>query len=289
MNEFNYNFVFFGTSEFSVIVLETLRGRGITPKALVTTPDRPQGRKLIMTSSPAKQWAEKNGVAVLQFEKLNSDAVSALKNIAADFFIVASYGKIIPQSILDIPPNGALNIHPSLLPKYRGASPLQSAILADDQNTGVTIIKMDAEMDHGPVVAIQKVEITDWPPTITDLEHTLAMAGTQLLADHIDEYLSGSLIPKEQNHEKATFTKKVTKEDGLIDIKDESSENQRLSFLKFQAFRGWPGIYFFTERKSKKIRVSVKEAKFEEEKFIITRVTPEGGKEISYEEFLRGC
>lgn len=287
MNPAPYNFIFFGTSEFSVITLETLRGRGILPRAIVTTPDRPQGRKLIMTPPPAKVWAIKNGVPVFQFEKLHTDAVSALSDLKADFYIVASYGKIIPQAVLDIPPSGSLNIHPSLLPSYRGASPLQSTILGDDPNAvGVSIIKMDSLMDHGPIVSMRKIEISEWPPAVTDLEHELAITGTQLLADNLDQYLDGSLKPKEQEHDKATFTKKISKEDGLIDIE---TSNQRTSFLKFQAFRGWPGVYFYKERKGKKIRVSVKDARFEDGKFIITRVTPEGGKEISYEEFLKGC
>ncbi|MES3005611.1 MAG: methionyl-tRNA formyltransferase [Patescibacteria group bacterium] len=288
MNNTSSQFVFFGTSEFSIIVLETLRGRGLLPKAIVTTPDRPQGRKLVTAAPPVKIWAQENGVAVLQFEKLNDDAISTLSNLKVDFFIVASYGKIIPQAILDIPTKGALNIHPSLLPLYRGASPLQSTILADDSDTGVTIIKMDALMDHGPIVAARKVKIADWPPTVTELEHTLAISGTQLLADHLDEYINNTLTPIEQDHHKATFTKKISREEGLINIKDESDANARISFLKFQAFQGWPGTYFFTERKGKKIRVTIKDAKFEEGKFIITKVTPEGGKEISYEEFLRG-
>lgn len=284
----NSKFIFFGTSEFSVIALETLRGRGLLPEVIVTTPDRPQGRKLIITPPPAKVWAKENGIEVLQFEKLNDEAVETLKNFSAEFYIVASYGKIIPQAILDIPTKGALNIHPSLLPLYRGASPLQSTILADDSNTGVTIIKMDAQMDHGPIIAKTKVEITNWPPTVIELEHTLAISGTQLLADHLEDYLNGNLEPEEQDHDKATFTKKITKEDGLINIVDQSEENNRKSFLKFQAFQGWPGTYFFTDRKGKNIRVAIKDAKFEDGKFIITKVTPEGGKEISYEEFLRG-
>ncbi len=284
-----YNFIFFGTSEFSIIALEMLRGRGIVPQVIVTTPDRPQGRKLIMTPPPAKIWAGKNGVDVLQFEKLDNEAVEVLTSLKADFFVVASYGKIIPQTILDIPQKGALNIHPSLLPHYRGASPLQSMILADDAKVGVTIIRMDAQMDHGPIIAKREIEITNWPPSVTELEHVLAIAGAQLLADNLDAYLDGTLVGEEQEHEKATFTKKISKGDGLLDIIDQTPTNARTSYLKFQAFHGWPGTYFFTERKGKNIRVAIKEAKFEDDKFVIVEVTPEGGKQMSYEEFLRGC
>lgn len=276
-------FIFFGTSEFSVIVLETFRGRGMLPHAIVTTPDRPQGRHMIVTPPPTKKWAQVHGIKVFQFEKLDADAVATLQNERVNIFVVASYGKIIPQSILNIPLHGALNIHPSLLPKYRGASPLQSMILADDMDTGVTIIKMDALMDHGPIVAQQKVAQANWPVSWRALEHSLAISGAQLLADNIERYILNVSELKEQKHEQATFTKKIVKEDGLIDI-----TKDRESYLKYQAYLGWPGVFFYTERKGKNIRVAIKEAKFEDDTFIITRVTPEGGKEISYEEFKKG-
>ena len=287
-------FIFFGTSEFSVIALETLRGRGILPLAIVTTPDRPQGRKLIITEPPTKVWAKEHSIGVFQFEKLDADAVSTLTKIKADLFIVASYGKIIPQSILDIPRFGCLNIHPSLLPKYRGASPLQTTIISDDHETGVTIIKMDAGMDHGPIVTSKKVSFENWPPTFGDMEKQLAITGAEILADSIPAYISGSLEPTEQKHEEATFTKKIMKEDGLIDPFSADPQTLRLAYLKIHAFEGWPGAYFFTERKGTKIRVVAKEAKYESgvdgspDTLTLTRVVPEGGKEMAYEDFQKG-
>ena len=277
--------IFFGTSIFSVEVLEQFKARGLIFDAIVTTIDKPQGRKLIMTPPPAKIWAAENNVKVYQFEKLK-DSVDELKNLNPDLFIVASYGKIIPQSILDLPKKGALNIHPSILPEYRGASPLQTCILDDSKNIGVTIIKMDAEMDHGPIVAMKKVEIPNWPVNVLELKKILGKEGADILIANLEGYLDGSLKLAEQDHSKATFTKKITKADGEIDINGDQWKN----YLKAQAFFGWPGTFFFTERHGKKIRVKINSASFDKEnnKMIIEKVTPEGGKEMAYADFLRG-
>jgi len=277
--------IFFGTSIFSVEVLEQLKARGLIFDAIVTTVDKPKGRKLIMTPPPAKVWATENNVKVFQFEKLK-DSIDELKNLNPDLFIVASYGKIIPQSILDLPKNGALNIHPSILPEYRGASPLQTCILDDSKNIGVTIIKMDAEMDHGPIVAMKKVDVKNWPINVLELKKLLGKEGSDILIANLEGYLDGSLKLVEQDHSKATFTKKITKADGEIDI----SGDQWKNYLKTQAFFGWPGTFFFTERHGKKIRVKINSASFDKEnnKMMIEKVTPEGGKEMAYADFLRG-
>jgi methionyl-tRNA formyltransferase len=277
--------IFFGTSIFSVEVLEQLKARGLIFDAIVTTVDKPQGRKLIMTPPPAKIWATENNVKVFQFEKLK-DSVDELKNLNPDLFIVASYGKIIPQSILDLPKKGALNIHPSILPEYRGASPLQTCILDDSKNIGVTIIKMDAEMDHGPIVAMKKVDVENWPVNVLELKKILGKEGSDILIASLEEYLDGSLKLVEQDHSKATFTKKITKANGEIDINGDQWKN----YLKTQAFFGWPGTFFFTERHGKKIRVKINSASFDKEnnKMMIEKVTPEGGKEMAYADFLRG-
>jgi len=144
--------VFFGTSRFSVIVLEELKKAGIMPELVVTAPDTPQGRKLILTPPPVKAWAQENGVKFLQPQKLDDSFIGQLSKVNAQLFLLASYGKIIPQKVLDLPQHGTLNVHPSLLPKYRGPSPIQSQILADDKNVGVSIILLDEKMDHGPIV-----------------------------------------------------------------------------------------------------------------------------------------
>ena len=243
-------------------------------------------KEIVIKADPAKVWAINNRVEVYQFEKLKDEAVEVLKNEHADLFIVASYGKIIPQTVLDLTKFGALNVHPSILPEYRGASPLQTSILEDSKNVGVSIIKMDAEMDHGPIFAIKKVSIENWPVNILELKKILATEGANILMDSLPQYLDGTLKLTEQDHSKATFTKKIVKSDGEINLESDTWKN----YLKIQAFFGWPGTFFFTERHEKKIRVKINKATFDKENahLIIERVTPEGGKEMNYEDFLRG-
>ena len=154
-------FVFFGTPELSVEILEHLKENGFIPSLIVTNPDRPQGRKMILTPPPVKLWAQKNEIKFLQPEKLDSVFNLQLATYNPQLFIVVAYGKILPKKVLEIPEKGTLNIHYSLLPKYRGASPIESAILNDDKDTGVSIMLMDERMDHGPVVAQQRPEITN--------------------------------------------------------------------------------------------------------------------------------
>ncbi len=315
--------IFFGTSNFSIIVLERLLELGIKPSYIVTVPDRPQGRKMLITPPPIKVWAEAHNINVLQFEKLNDDAVVALKNISGstvndtdtDMYVVASYGKIIPQKVLDIPTFGTLNIHPSLLPKYRGATPLQTTILNDDSDIGVTIIQMDKEMDHGPIVATRAVSTENWPLGFFEIENILALVGADMLAETIPLYVEAiknksSDFFADQNHSLATFTKKITREDGLIDIdgtlagleSELTGDKGWNNFLKYKALEDWPQLYFFIDRNSayassineietpnkQKMRVKIKTAEWDakENKMQITLLTPEGKKDMHWKDFL---
>ncbi len=280
----NITFAFFGTDEFSVAVLERLARNGLTPSVVITAPNRPQGRGLVLMSPPATIWAEQHSIRVLQPERLDDDFGATLTAAQCPLFVVASYGSLLPKSILSIPAHGVLNVHPSLLPKYRGSSPLESAILADDKNTGVTIMCMDEKMDHGPIVAQQEISLPDWPPKRSELARMLAEAGGALLSEIIPHWISGKKTSVAQDETRATYTKKITKEDGLIDL----TENPYKNFLKIRAFDGWPGTYFFTEQKSKKVRVVIKEARYENDLLRILRVVPEGKKEMEYDDFLRG-
>ena len=280
---------FFGTSLFSVGVLDELVAQDIVPILIITTPDRPQGRKLIMTPPPVKVWAEKNNIDVLQPDPLDDDFTTEMKNTDWDLFIVASYGKILPKQLLDIPQQGTLNVHPSLLPKLRGASPIQTAILEDKkEDVGVSIILLDEQVDHGPIVAQASVELEEWPLKKVVLEQLLSHEGGKLLAETIPLLVSGKITPEEQKHDEATFTKQIKKEDGLIDLNGDAYTN----YLKIRAFEGWPGTYFFAEKKensaSQRIRVKIVDADFKNGKLTITRVIPEGKKEMSFEDFLRG-
>ena len=281
----NYSFVFFGTPDLSVRILEELARVGLLPSLIVASPDKPQGRKLILTPPPTKRWAEAHSIKVFQPKSLKTEeGIAELLNGSYDFFVVAAYGKIIPQRVIDIPKKGVINVHPSLLPKFRGASPIRSQILADDRDTGVSIMLIDADMDHGPILSQIRVPVSPWPPSALELEEKLATAGGAELARVIPLWVRGEITPQEQDHSLATFTVKIEKEHGLIDLSEDPYKN----FLKIQAYRGWPNAYFMFEKKGKLIRVIIKDAIFENGKLLITRVIPEGGKEMSYEDFLRG-
>ena len=197
------NFAFFGTPDFAVSFLDELEKSGLKPALVISMPDKPKGRKLILTSPPVKIWAEKRGIPVLQPEKLDSDFISKLKTIDYKLFIVAAYGKMIPKEILDIPERGVLNIHPSLLPRLRGASPIESSILNDERPTGVSLMLMNEKMDEGPILAQEELPIKKWPKA-PELSDTLARMGARLLAKIIPDWLSGELVPKEQDESKAT-------------------------------------------------------------------------------------
>ncbi len=278
---------FFGTPQIAVWVLEELEKNGIVPTLVVTNPDAPQGRKLILTPPPVKVWADARNIPVLQPTTLRNEEIhTALTHGAYDLFIVAAYGKIIPQSILDIPKSGTLNVHPSLLPALRGASPIRSAILGDIRETGVTIMCMDAELDHGPILAQEHAGIAPeaWPLRGEVLDELLARKGGELLAHTIPLWLSGEITPKAQAHDDATFCTKITKEMGEINLAHDPYQN----LLKIRAFDGWPGTYFFTEKNGVRVRVKIINAELAADKTLkILRVIPEGKKEMSYEDFMR--
>lgn len=219
MENKDVKFVYFGTSEFAVDVLNKLREKGFVPSLIITTPDKPQGRKLALTPSPVKVWALEQKIQVLQPEKLDDDFISNLSSTTYDLFVVASYGKTIPKKVLGIPKHGTLNVHPSLLPHLRGASPIESAILGDDEVTGVTIMLMDEKMDHGPIVAQEIYESENWPPKASELEKELAELGGALLAEVIPDWMEGNIDAQEQDHNAATYTQKISKENALIDLK----------------------------------------------------------------------
>lgn len=276
--------VFFGTPDFSVTILEHLKKANLTPELLVTQPDKPKGRKLALTPPPVKNWAEENTIPVIQPETLKKNIPEMLTGTDWDLFIVVSYGKIIPQEILDIPEHGTLNVHPSLLPKLRGASPIQSAILHDMKETGITIMLLDAEMDHGPIVSQASITVEDWPPKASMLTELMANVGGEMLTDAIIPWINGDIQAEEQDHEQATFIEKIKKEDGLINFDDDPYKN----YLKIQAFDMSPGTYFFVKKEDKKIRVKIADAEFKDGELILTRVIPEGKKEMDYEDFKRG-
>lgn len=278
---------FFGTPQFSVWVLEELQSVGIVPALVIAAPDKPRGRGLKLTPPPAKVWAEERNIDILQPEKIDDAFIDELANTGWDLFLVASYGKILPKRLIELPQYGSLNVHPSLLPKLRGASPIQSAILTDAKDAvGVSIMVMDEKMDHGPIVAQASIGLEAWPLRFSILEELLAHEGGKLLAEVIPQWVSGEITPEKQDHSAATFSKKITKEDGEISLDGDPYQN----FLKIRALEGWPGTYFFLPPpvgRDKDIRVKIVDAQYNNEQLTITRVIPEGKREMNYEDFLR--
>jgi len=285
MEKNNIKFGFFGTSEFSVYVLEEMKKNGLVPSLIVSTPDKPSGRKLIISPTLTKKWAEKEKIEYIQPKSLRTrEAFDEIKNKDVDFdvFIVASYGKIIPKDILEIPNFGTLNVHPSLLPKLRGSSPIQSSILTEEE-TGVTIIKLDEEVDHGPILSQEKIEI-EWPPYADELERLCGEVGGKMLSKILPDWIKGKLSELPQNHERATFTTKVEKSDGEINLADTPQKNLR----KIRAFNVWPGAFYFENINGSKKRIVVKKARVENNELVLERIIPEGKKEMDYKDFLRG-
>lgn len=274
-------FVYFGTPEFSTHVVEALGEAGFVPSLIVTAPDKPAGRGLALTESAVKKWALAHDIEILQPEKFDDEIVARLEASRAEFAVVAAYGKILPQRVLDLFPKGALNVHPSLLPRYRGTSPIESQILAEDPDIGVSVILMDEKMDHGPIVAQEKLAIPNWPIDRNSANEIFWKAGGELLATTLPHYLAGEIIPTPQDEANVTITKKITKEDGLLDLTVPATA--RANYLKYLAYAGWPGIYFFDGAR----RVKITKASFANNQFIVERVIPEGKREMNYSEFSR--
>ena len=220
--------IFFGTPAFAVPALKTLVENGrFDVIAVVSQPDRPAGRKKIVTPSPVKVFAEERGIKVIQPEKLKDDAVLKIKAFDPELAIVVAYGNLIPKTLIEAAPKGFINIHPSLLPKHRGASPITAAILDGDKETGVCLMVLDDKMDHGPVIACRKLALRG-DETTESLLKSLAPIGAQMLDKELVEYLDGRLIAVPQDHDKATFCKLIESDDARIDWAKPAAEIERL-------------------------------------------------------------
>lgn len=277
-------FAFFGTPQFGVYVLDALERAGYLPALVITAPDKKRGRGLELQPSAVKAWALERGIDVATPESLKDEAfVAELSNSDWDVFVVAAYAKLIPQNILDIPRGKTLNVHPSLLPKFRGPSPAMSAILENERTTGVSIMQVSAKMDAGPVVAQAKVELEEaaWPPKGSDFEELLATEGGNLLAEILPDWLAGKITPEEQDESKATYTKKFVDADALVDLAGDPQKE----LLKIKAFDTGPRAYF---KKADK-RVIITDATIEDGALKILTVIPEGKKEMPYETFLQSA
>lgn len=241
--------VFMGTPEFSLPFLEELLSSKHQIAAVITQPDRPSGRNLKIVSSPVKQLAEENGLKILQPEELlSSQAKEEILNLNFDVGVVVAYGKLVPKWLLDTPPLGVINVHPSLLPKYRGAAPIPQAIIDGCQTTGVTIQKMSEELDRGDIILQKEVPI-DEKETAGSLEEKLALAGKKLLAQALDDLEKGQATFVKQDESQATHAPKVEKEKALIDWLSSAYRIERL----VRAFNPRPGVHTIYKKKRLKV------------------------------------
>ena len=275
-----YRIIFLGTPEFAVPALEALiKDDRFNIIVVITEPDRPAGRGKEIKLSVIKLLGEKHKIPVFQ-PTLIENCKLKIENLQPDLAVVVAYGQIIPQEILDIPKHGFINIHPSLLPKYRGSSPIQAAILNDDKETGVSIIQLDEKMDHGDVVASVRLKTEDIRLGYQELSEKLSNIGAKLLIKTLPDYLSGKVKAKPQDHTKATFTKLIKKTDGEINW------NQPVEFIERQirAYNPWPSTYTFWGGR----RIKICQAHIEYDKLVIDQVQPEGKRQMTWQEFKKG-
>lgn len=272
--------VFFGTPDFVVPIAEalykhfhTVRDKGVV--AVVTQPPKPSGRKKLLEYSAVDAWAHRHNIKILYDYDDIPDA---------DLGVVAAYGRIIPQSVIETFPHGILNVHPSLLPKYRGASPIQTAIANGETQTGVSIIKMDEKMDHGPIISMFKEEIAA-NDTNESLRNRMFARSAQFLVELIPNYLNGKVKPKAQLHENATFTKLVKREDGFT---EKPFNDPIKTYNLYRAYSPWPGIYTLVNINGEEKRLKINALHLDNGELVLDEVQLEGKNPVSFDEFKRG-
>lgn len=309
MKKENSKIIFIGTPEFGSIVLDKICENGLLPILVITAKDKPVGRRQEVMSPPVKVTAKKYNIKTLQPEKI-IETRDDLEKIKPDLIVVAAFGQILPKEILNIPRFGCLNVHPSLLPKYRGASPIQSAILNGEEKTGVTILLMKEKMDQGPIIYQESYKIKS-ETTYKELERELAGLGGKLILNCAPKWIQGKLKAKPQDEQKATYAGVLTKDEGAVDWKKSAEYIER----QVRAYNPWPGTFckFPEGEKFKKMKIiranTLVQTKYGpfgpvgktflapndkiavqtgKDFLIITILQPEGRKPMSSAEFLRG-
>lgn len=270
------NFVYFGTPSVASATLATLIGRGFTPSLVVTSPDAPRGRGLVLTPSPVKVLAMEKSIPVITPERLDDTVVEKILAEGCSYALCVAYGKIFPEALIAAFPKGVLNVHYSLLPKYRGATPLEAALLAGDRATGVTIQKMVKALDAGDVVAQESTPIGA-DETARELRPRLITLGAELLAKTLPPYLNDEIIQIPQDTAEATHSGKLKKEDGLLDLTALAETN----WNKYRAYADTIGTYFYSNEK----RVKIILASYKNGVFTPQRVVPEGKNEMSFADY----
>ena len=235
--------LFAGTPDFALASLQALTNAGIVPLAVLTQPDRPAGRGKRLTASPVKQFALERGIEVLQPATLkDAEAVAQIAAFEPDALVVAAYGLILPQRVLDIPARACLNVHASLLPRWRGAAPIQAAILAGDAETGISLMAMTAGLDCGPVYAEEALAIGP-DETAGELHDRLAALGGEMLVRHFDAIVGGELDADEQDDASATYAGKINKADARLDWQQPAGMLHR----RVRAYNPVPGAFFLLD------------------------------------------
>ncbi len=278
-------FVFFGTPEFAAIILEKLIKAGYIPSTVICNPDKPVGRKKIITPPPVKtrvmnyDLGIKNKIQILQPENLKSYILN-LKSFRPDFFVVAAYSQIIPKEILEIPRFGTIGVHPSLLPRSRGATPIQTAILNGDKITGTTLYLMDEKIDHGAIIANSEFRIQNSEWNYETLMRKLAELSADLLIETLPDIEEKIKNAAAQNESQSTYTKKFSTEDAFIkpdDLEEAKNEGGKIALeieRKIWALNPEPGTFTFMDNK----RVKLLEAKISNGKLKLTKIQVEGKK-----------
>lgn len=235
--------IFAGTPDFALASLSALVDSGVVPIAVLTQPDRPAGRGKRVTASPVKRYAAEQGIPVMQPVTLRDDVVVAeLVALEPDLMIVAAYGLILPQNVLDIPSRGCLNVHASVLPRWRGAAPIQAAIIAGDETTGVSLMSMTAGLDCGPVFIVERLEIAP-DETAGELHDRLASLGADTLVANLDDILEKKITAVPQNDSTASYAEKIKKQDAQLDWSRSADELER----RIRAYNPVPGAFFFVD------------------------------------------
>ena len=276
-------FIFFGTPEFAAIILEKLIKAELMPEAVICNPDKPTGRKQIITPPLVKVLAQKYGLTVYQ-PKDKTELLEIVKNLQPDLAVTAAFGMIFPKEILEIPKYGFINVHPSLLPKYRGPTPIQTAILNGDKETGVSLFLIDEEMDHGPILAKRELEFPISNFQFPILSQKLAELGADLLIETLPKYINGEIKPQAQDESQATYTKKFSTQDAYIEPKDleiaqEKGGDKAIEIeRKIRALNPEPGTFTLSLSKGGLKRTKLLEAKIIDEKLKITKIQVEGKK-----------
>ena len=294
--------VFFGTPAAAVEVLAAVLAARYPVAAVVTQPDRPSGRGGVPTPPPVKVFARQRGIPVLQPAR-SADIAPSLQKLSAVVGILFSYGKLLPPAVLQVLPFGILNVHPSLLPRYRGPTPVAQAIIDGSERTGATVIKLDEQLDHGPIVAQVSTRVAD-DERAPELLQRLVAIGTGTLLAALPAYLNGTFSPLPQDHAHATYTKIISRDDGRIRWSFPAASLHR----RWRAYQPWPGI--FTSWTNRRLRVvdcyphggnvpmllRGQVARFNgvvlvgcgEGRLQLRAIQLEGGKILAVEEFLRG-